>query len=368
MRVVGPQRMWLDRVKLMNSSRQELREHYPDSWRWISLARRISGWLTDREANALFEIARERTTSHEPIVVELGSWQGKSSILLAAGVCAKPNARVFCVDPFGSDEDPDIQAKHYSPLIEKMRHSLEEGFQRNVRRSGVGHIVRALKGYSYEVVRSWKDPIDLLFIDASHHYENVHRDFALWSPFVKVGGIIALHDVQAAWPGPSRVMAEDLQPPQYADLEQVDSLAWAVKQPYDPASQAVSSTARRRFVVTRVDFEARLQEIVRLSNEVESLSSALSAAETARCQALERVGVYAEEIRKATAEIGRQVETQNELKREIDQLRVKAAELRDKDAVIDSLRRSWSWRITAPIRLLIDAVRATPWSSSRRPG
>jgi len=256
----------------MNLQKRRLKKDYPHAWRWISLARRISGWLTDGEANALFEIARLRAPERDPVIVELGSWQGKSSILLAAGVRGKPNALVYCVDPFGVDEDPDIQAKHYSPLIDTMRHSLEEGFQRNVRRCGVGNIVRALKGYSYEVVRSWKDPIDVLFIDASHVYENVHRDFVAWSPFVKVGGIVILHDIQAAWPGPSRVMAEDLQPPQYADLEQVDSLAWAVKQPCDPG--AISSTARSRVVVTRVDFEARLREIARLSEVADRLGAA----------------------------------------------------------------------------------------------
>lgn len=35
---------------------------------------------------------------------------------------------------------------------------------------------------------------DLVFIDASHYYEDVIQDIALWSPLVREGGIISGHD------------------------------------------------------------------------------------------------------------------------------------------------------------------------------
>lgn len=37
--------------------------------------------------------------------------------------------------------------------------------------------------------------LDLLFIDGDHTYEGVKKDFDLYSPLVRRGGIIALHDV-----------------------------------------------------------------------------------------------------------------------------------------------------------------------------
>jgi predicted O-methyltransferase YrrM len=37
--------------------------------------------------------------------------------------------------------------------------------------------------------------LDFLFIDGDHTYEGVKRDFELYSPFVKKGGIIAFHDI-----------------------------------------------------------------------------------------------------------------------------------------------------------------------------
>jgi predicted O-methyltransferase YrrM len=37
--------------------------------------------------------------------------------------------------------------------------------------------------------------VDLLFIDADHTYEGVKRDFELYSPLVRSGGVIAFHDI-----------------------------------------------------------------------------------------------------------------------------------------------------------------------------
>ncbi|MEM1914646.1 MAG: class I SAM-dependent methyltransferase [Thermosphaera sp.] len=42
--------------------------------------------------------------------------------------------------------------------------------------------------------------LDFLFIDGDHTYEGVKRDFEMYSPLVRKGGIIAFHDIV---PGPS---------------------------------------------------------------------------------------------------------------------------------------------------------------------
>lgn len=38
-------------------------------------------------------------------------------------------------------------------------------------------------------------PLDFLFIDGDHTYEGVKKDFEMYSPFVRSGGLIALHDI-----------------------------------------------------------------------------------------------------------------------------------------------------------------------------
>jgi hypothetical protein len=69
----------------------------------------------------------------------------------------------------------------------------------------------------------------LLFIDANHEYRAVLRDFNNWVPFVKRGGVVALHDVGEVYDGPKRVVAEKMRYPSFGPMEQVERLAWAVK-------------------------------------------------------------------------------------------------------------------------------------------
>jgi predicted O-methyltransferase YrrM len=51
--------------------------------------------------------------------------------------------------------------------------------------------------------------LDFLFIDGDHRYESVKRDFALYSPMVRPGGLIAFHDIVAvSEPGFVREVSE----------------------------------------------------------------------------------------------------------------------------------------------------------------
>jgi hypothetical protein len=375
----------------VNSHKRALKANYPQGWQWISLAKRIPGWLTDGEANSLFEIARNETPERDVVIVELGSWQGKSSALLAAGLCGKPGARLFCVDPFGDDESPE-----YRPT---MRLGIEEAFHRNMRRAGVAHIVHPIKGYSHHTAPSWREPIDVLFIDANHDYECVRRDFELWSPFVKPGGIVAMHDVSPVWPGPSRVMLEELQPPLYGDLRQVDSLVWARRSAQLP--EAMPNAAERVVAaVPRTDYLARLDAIEHLRQEKAVLEMELHRLIQGRAELEDNFqrqsgkyaelesnfqrqsGEYAElekqfqrllgQHRELETEFRRLFQERGELATELLHLRPEHAELvAEFDEVVSglerslaasrqqlaSLRDSWSWRLTSPLRVLLDSSR-----------
>ncbi len=47
---------------------------------------------------------------------------------------------------------------------------------------------------STEAARTWSEPIDLLFIDGSHRFHDVFKDFNSWVGLLKPGGTIMLHD------------------------------------------------------------------------------------------------------------------------------------------------------------------------------
>lgn len=65
-----------------------------------------------------------------------------------------------------------------------------------------GQTVRLVLGNSHEdatrkgVERALDTrPVDFLFIDADHTFEGVKRDFEMYAPLVRPGGIIAFHDI-----------------------------------------------------------------------------------------------------------------------------------------------------------------------------
>jgi hypothetical protein len=90
----------------------------------------IQGFLSPAEGNALYCLARDFTPQENAVVVELGSWKGKSSVMIAGGLLAKQAPRLFCVDPFGCDEDPEYQRKYYEPLLRQDPRDVETVFRK----------------------------------------------------------------------------------------------------------------------------------------------------------------------------------------------------------------------------------------------
>lgn len=54
------------------------------------------------------------------------------------------------------------------------------------------------------------EKLDFLFIDGDHMYESVKRDFEMYSPLVRKGGIIALHDIGYAEEGGVHRLWDDI--------------------------------------------------------------------------------------------------------------------------------------------------------------
>lgn len=76
---------------------------------------------------------------------------------------------------------------------------------------------RVILDYAENVVRTWRQPLDFLFIDGDHRPAEVRRDYALWTPFIRTGGLLAMHDCRMGrengapyHPGPSQAAAEEV--------------------------------------------------------------------------------------------------------------------------------------------------------------
>ena len=156
----------------------------------------VEGWLSNNEGQLLYSLAKSCTG--KGVVVEIGSWKGKSTICLAKGSNRGNNVKVYAIDPhYGSPEHKNKLGKV----------STFEEFERNVSNAKISDLVIPVLKTSEEAAKNFDKPVEILFIDGNHDYEFVKLDFNLWFPKVMEGGIIAFHDAtNDEWPGPKEVV------------------------------------------------------------------------------------------------------------------------------------------------------------------
>jgi MMP 1-O-methyltransferase len=148
----------------------------------------IDGWLTRMEAYGLYHCAS--MLPKDAVVVEIGTWKGKSTYCIAQGL---KSGKIFSIDPF------DASGEEESAVIYNSRKgdtSLVEQFKSSMTELGVIGKITPMKGLSNQFVGKFPQ-IDFLFIDGDHSIEGCTFDFMNYGGYVKKGGYIAFHDYDA---------------------------------------------------------------------------------------------------------------------------------------------------------------------------
>lgn len=145
----------------------------------------IDGWLTPEEALALYRQAL--LVPRDGIIVEIGSWKGKSTYCLAKGL---KKGKIYTIDPFDASGE-EASAKIYAN--NKGDKSLIDQFKENMSSRGVIDKICINIGYSSQYLNSFPS-INLLFIDGDHSVEGCNYDFDNFSSYVVSGGYIVFHD------------------------------------------------------------------------------------------------------------------------------------------------------------------------------
>lgn len=146
------------------------------------------------------------------VIVEVGCFEGATSV----GFAKNTGGKVYGVDPFILKDKLGICYGEWIAKIQSLRNHVSN--------------ITFLKGFSFEVAHSFDAPIDFLFIDADHSYDAIVQDWKDWTPKVRNGGIIALHDCIKAPNSPEhlgtmRFYEEDLSHIDgIQEIETIDSL------------------------------------------------------------------------------------------------------------------------------------------------
>lgn len=178
----------------------------------------IEGWLSDKEADLLLATAIKacHTLPRPHCIVEVGSYQGKSTVVLGSVAKALfPETKVYAIDPHeGVVGATDQGLQQVPPTL--------NNFKKNIENAGLSEVVVLLKDYSYRV--DWQDTISFLFIDGLHDYPNVARDFWKFSPFLITGSYVAFHDYAYYYPGVQALVDEILGSGEYEKVQLAESL------------------------------------------------------------------------------------------------------------------------------------------------
>lgn len=149
---------------------------FEEAW---SRATEVPGWLTEAQARRLWdETVGLGKGSH---VVEIGSHQGRSTLVLAAALGSRGQAgRLTAVDAF-------VPGPRYGGQLARL------ALERNLRAAGVDGRVSIIANRSSAVRQTWREPVDLVWVDGKHDFWTCGDDLK-WSRHLPSGGRMLVHD------------------------------------------------------------------------------------------------------------------------------------------------------------------------------
>lgn len=201
---------------------------------------RLEGMLESSEGRVLQNLARDTPG----VVVEIGSYRGKSSAYLGRGIQQRESFvppggigehTLYCIDVWRRFAD------YYPHKTNSVFNddSIYESWEGQTHAAGVRELIRPLEMSSEDAHRWWtsdqgpNSSIGVLFIDAAHDYAHARQDYDLWTPYVEAGGIVAFHDYgNPRWEdGVTQVVKETIgmEVTQYENFRIEGWLAWATK-------------------------------------------------------------------------------------------------------------------------------------------
>ncbi len=169
----------------------------------------IEGWFSRDEGRLLYESAQK--VLHDRPVVEVGSFKGRSTSVLAAAR-ASATAKVFAIDP----HEGNINLGYKLPSLFDFKINIE----------ALPNVVAIVQA-SHDV--EWREPIGMLFIDGMHDRDSVARDYAHFEKWLERGSLVAFHDYEPNYPGVMLVVDALVASEQLARVAQAGSLFVAVR-------------------------------------------------------------------------------------------------------------------------------------------
>jgi hypothetical protein len=146
----------------------------------------VQGWMTRGQAEALYDAAQRCRPGSR--IVEIGSFQGRSTIVLASA--APADATVIAIDPHAGNDRGPQEISGY----EQAAAGDHETFRANLDTAGVADRVTHLRMFSDAALSEVPGAVEVLYVDGAHRYAPARADIRDWGRRVDLGGTLLIHD------------------------------------------------------------------------------------------------------------------------------------------------------------------------------
>ena len=156
------------------------------------------GMITLRRAMYLYWLSYAGSVAGD--VIEIGSWQGRSTIALAQGCADSDNGVVHAIDTFLGN--PGNEAMYVVGAED--RSDLEPNFRRNIAAAGLTDRVTVYAKSSADAVAEVAAAVNgvrMMYIDGEHSYDAVKEELELYAPLLSPGGLLTFDDYSTRYPG-----------------------------------------------------------------------------------------------------------------------------------------------------------------------
>ena len=228
-----------------------------------SLVENIHGWTPLDQLFSLY-ILTWLSAGVEGDVLEVGSWCGRSSVVLAAAAKAAGNSKVHCVDLFPEKDDWKqnhdgtysfdmvIDGKKYGGYQEQTvwkeafesqtgkiyesYNGVYDCFRETISQRNMDDVVRAHRGDLASLLAKFGSSFKcrLAFLDGDHGYQAVCDDIQNVDKHLTPGGWICFDDAFTSYDGVSRAITElILSNPRYELCQQMTRKLFVAKKKHD---------------------------------------------------------------------------------------------------------------------------------------
>ena len=160
----------MDILELTKKYETEIRQNYNNGLNKSSIDKYQKGSIRTCEAYALYSLIRENNFQN---ILDIGTGKGFSSLIFAKAL-QKNNLAPAQIDTI------DINKNYEIELFKKFE---------------LDFLITFHKGKSSQILPMLNKNYDMALIDGEHTYQQTKEDFINIYPKVKVGGVIAFHDV-----------------------------------------------------------------------------------------------------------------------------------------------------------------------------